>query len=257
MNPKMSLLELREVSVPLGSCEVVSDVNLQVRAGEVVALVGANGSGKTTLLRAALGLVRCRGEVRWNGDDRAVRDRSAMAKLAGYVPQTPTELGELSVWDSIAIGLDGAFGLSREETERVDEAARLMDVTQLLDRTMTTLSGGQKQRVYLARALVRGPAMLVLDEPATFLDVRHQVELHERLTTLARERGAGVLMASHDLNLASTHADRIVLMKAGRVMADDAPDRVLTEENVSNAFGLELKRVEVDGETILVPRRRS
>lgn len=257
MNADANLLELRGVSVPLGACEVVSDVNLKVRAGEVVALVGANGSGKTTLLRATLGLVRFRGEVRWNGDERLVRDRAAMSKIAGYVPQSPTELGESSVWDSIAIGLESAFGLSREQMSRVEEAARIMDVENLLDRAMATLSGGQKQRVYLARALVRRPAMLVLDEPATFLDVRHQVELHERLTKLSRDRGTGVLMASHDLNLASTHADRIVLMKAGRVMADDTPDRVLTEHRVSEAFGVALLRVEVNGETILVPRRRT
>jgi iron complex transport system ATP-binding protein len=256
MNSDANLLELRGVSVPLGACEVVSDVNLTVRPGEVVALVGANGAGKTTLLRAALGLVDFRGELRWNGKHHLVRDRAAMSKLAGYVPQSPTELGELSVWDSIAIGLESAFGLSREQVSRVEEAARLMDVEALLDRAMATLSGGQKQRVYLARALVRRPAMLVLDEPATFLDVRHQVELHERLTKLSRDRGTSVLMASHDLNLASTHADRIVLMKAGRIMADDTPERVLTEQRVSEAFGVDLMRVELNGETILVPKRR-
>src|SRR5690606_23969259 len=123
----------------------------------------------------------------------------------------------------------------------------------LLDRPLDTLSGGQRQRVFLGRCLVQQPRALLLDEPATFLDLRHQVDLYRLLRRLARDRQIGVIMASHDLNLAATHADRALVLKSGRVLASGATRDVMTEATMSAAFDLPMKRIEHEGTIQLIP----
>ena len=228
---------------------VLRDVSLTLCAGELVALLGPNGSGKSTLLRVLLGQLPSApaGAVQW--DRRPVEHwrKRDLARRVAYLPQSPAAQGDHRVADVLRLGRSaywGAFGLeSPRDAEVVREVADLLELTGVLDRPMDHLSGGQRQRVFLGRCLAQEPAALLLDEPATFLDLRHQVDLLRLMRRLAKEQSVGVLMASHDLNLAAATADRAILLDAGSVAAEGAPGAVLEPETLTRVYGVPMARV--------------
>jgi iron complex transport system ATP-binding protein len=248
------LLEATNLQFAYGERPVLRDVSLRLAPGEVVALLGPNGAGKSTLIRLLLGHLRAvGGHVLW--EDRDVRSwpRREFARRVAYLPQSPGADPEQRVADVLRTGRApywGAFGLeSARDVEVVNDIARQFDLIELLPRALAELSGGQRQLVFLARCLVQQPAALLLDEPNTFLDLRHQVDLGRRLRRLAKEQGLAVLMASHDLNLAGALADRLVLLDAGGVAAEGAAERVLDPQVVGKVYGLPMRRVENPGES--------
>jgi iron complex transport system ATP-binding protein len=246
----MSLLQATGISVAFASRTVLSDVSLELLAGQILALIGPNGSGKTTLLRALLGHVKHTGDVTWNGRPLSGWPARELARFVAYMPQSPQYEPGDRVVEVLRLGRSphqGLLGVERESDEEViRQIAQDLELIDLLDRPIDTLSGGQRQRVFLGRCLAQTPKAILLDEPATFLDLRHQVELYRLLRRLTRLRGLGVIMASHDLNLAATHADRALVLKDGRLLASGAIDDVMTEAVMSEAFDLKMKRVEVD-----------
>ena len=250
------MLAATDVTLDLAGRPVLRGVDLTLAAGEVVALIGPNGSGKTSLLRAVLGTVPSTGRVRWF--DRDDWPRRELARRVAYLPQSPSwDPGQRAV-DVVRMGRTpfvGAFGIEgRRDADAVSEAAAAADVTDLLHRPVDELSGGQRQRVFLARCLAQQPAALMLDEPNTFLDLRYQVELCQRLRRLAAERSIGVLMAVHDLTLASLFADRVVLLTDGRVVATGTAAEVLTVDRLSAAYGLPLASLSgPNSRPVLVP----
>jgi iron complex transport system ATP-binding protein len=203
------------------------------------------------LLRVLLGQLVGSGEILWEGRAVGAWSRRELSRRVAYLPQSPTSEGEQRVFEVLATGRApywGAFGLeSAEDLRVVGEVARELELKELMDRPMAELSGGQRQRVFLGRCLVQQPGALLLDEPNTFLDLRHQVELGRRLKGLAETRGMGVLMASHDLNLAAMVASRLILLKEGEVAAEGTPGEVLREEVVSAVYGIGMRRVEPEG----------
>lgn len=247
----MSLLRAAAISVAFSPRTVLNDVSLTLAPGEILTLIGPNGSGKTTLLRALLGHVKGSGEVTWK--DRQLADWPApeLARLVAYMPQSPVYEPGDRVVEVLRLGRwphQGLLGVERESDEQIIRLiASDLELSDLLDRPVETLSGGQRQRVFLGRCLAQSPQAILLDEPATFLDLRHQVELYRLLRRLTESRGLGVIMASHDLNLAATHADRALVLKEGRVLASGAIDDVMTESIMSDAFDLKMKRIEVEG----------
>jgi iron-chelate-transporting ATPase len=239
---------------------VLRSVSLSLAAGEVVALLGPNGSGKSTLLRCLLGqLPAAGGTVAWDGKPaRDWRPRD-LARRVAYLPQAPAWDAGQSVRAAVALGRApywGAFGVeSARDAAVVGEAAAALGLADLLDRRMDELSGGQRQRVLLGRCLAQEPAALLLDEPNTYLDLRHQVELATLLRRLAGERGIGVLMASHDLNLAGAFADRLVLLDGGAVAADGPVADVLRPDLLERVYGLPMDRLDRPGRPpVVVPR---
>jgi iron complex transport system ATP-binding protein len=244
---------------PGGDHPVLRGVSLSLAAGEVVALLGPNGSGKSTLLRCLLGHFPAAGDVAWNDRPLATWGRRDLARHLAYLPQAPTWEPGQSVRDALAVGRApywGAFGIeSPRDAAVVADAARALDLADLLDRPMGELSGGQRQRALLGRCLVQEPRAMLLDEPNTYLDLRHQVELARLLRRLAADRGIGVLMASHDLNLAAAHADRLVLLDAGTVAADGPVGDVLRTDLLARVYGLPMDRLDRPGEPpVVVPR---
>jgi len=248
---EMRLLQANNLDVTLGKHTVLTDVSVTLDAGELVTLIGPNGSGKTTLLRAVLGHVRAGGSVKWLDRDLKKWRSRELARHIAYMPQTPVYEPGDRVIEVLRLGRSPHQGLlgveSTGDEATVANVAAELELTDLLDRRVETLSGGQRQRVFLGRCLVQTPQAILLDEPATFLDLRHQVELYRLLRRLAEQKQIGVIMASHDLNLAATHADRAVVLKEGRVVASGAIDDVMTEPIMSEAFDLRMKRIEVDG----------
>ena len=252
-----AMLRVELLNVRFGDRHVLNDASLSLAAGEVAAIIGPNGSGKSTLLRAALGLIPSKGTIAWEGRELSQWNRRLLARRVAYLPQSPVHEAGQSVRDVLRLGRSpywSAFGLESEKDDVAVEA--IFSRLGLDDRPMESLSGGQRQRVYIGRCLVQQPTVLVLDEPDTFLDLRHAVTLHDDLQTLAREQQLAVLVTSHDLNSAAAFADRLVLMHEGRMVADGPADEVMRPERMSPVFGVELERIDRAGRSpILVPVR--
>jgi iron complex transport system ATP-binding protein len=240
---------------------VVDGVDLDVPAGEVTVIIGANACGKSTLLKALARLLRPRaGGVYLDGEDiRSVPTR-AVALEVGLLPQSPVAPEGVTVGDLVARGRAPHQRWwqqwSTADELAVTAALDATGTTDLADRPLDELSGGQRQRVWLALALAQETDLLLLDEPTTFLDVAHQVEVLELVGRLNRERGRTVVMVLHDLNHAARYADHVVAMKAGRVVAQGTPQSVLTPDVVADVFGLDCVVVPcpVSGRPLVVHR---
>ncbi len=252
------MLAVERLHMSYAARPVLRGVDLSLHAGEVVALIGPNGGGKTSLVRALLGAARATGDVRWFGRPLADWGRRDLARRVAYLPQSPTADPGQTAADVLRVGrtpYGGAFGLeSRRDATVVADVAASLGLTDLLIRPIDELSGGQRQRVFLGRCLAQEPSALLLDEPNTYLDLRHQVELCHQLRQLAADRRMGVLMAVHDLTLAGLFADRVVLLVDGQVRADGPPADVLTAAAISAAYGLPLVRLSgPNSRPVLVP----
>ncbi|MCP5155892.1 MAG: ABC transporter ATP-binding protein [Ectothiorhodospiraceae bacterium] len=216
---------------------VVHDVGAKLAAGTVTALIGPNGSGKSTLLKAVAGLLPHRGTVTL--DDRVMgRDRGG---AIAYLPQDTGVRAALTVLETVLLGRVRTLGL-RLDPALVDDAARTLEglgLASLADRAVGSLSGGQRQMVLLAQALFRAPRVLLLDEPTAALDLRHQLQVLELVRAQTSARATVTVVALHDLGLAARHADRLMCLSAGRIVAEGAASSVLTEERLRAVYGVE------------------
>ena len=250
------MLAIRDLHVRLARRSIVRGVSLAVAPGEIVAMLGPNGSGKTTLLRAAMGFVKhSDGYVSWRGDHALVDDPARLARVAAYLPQSPTAAPSQRVVEAIALGRFAAgtsFVEGDVDRAAIARAATLTGVADLLDARVSEISGGQRQRVFLARCLAQQTPALVLDEPASFLDLRHQLDICRLLRRLSRDEDRAVLMTSHDVNLAAEFADRVAVMNNGVIVADGPPGDVLTPALIGDVFGVTVRRIDVDGRPRLV-----
>ena len=231
------------VTLGYGPRTVVDDVTLTLPTAATTAIVGANGCGKSTLLRGLARLLPPRsGTCLLDGHAVHHLPTREVARVLGLLPQAPTAPDGITVVDLVGRGRQPHRGrLSRwsaGDDAAVAEALELTGTVDLATRTVDELSGGQRQRVWVAMALAQQPAVLLLDEPTTYLDVAHQVELLDLLATLQQTRGTTVVMVLHDLNLAARYADHLVALRDGRVVAAGPPGEVVTEELVREVFGL-------------------
>lgn len=245
---------------PGASRDALGDVSLAVRPGELHALLGPNGSGKTTLLRLALGVIApTAGTVEVEGRSAAEWDRRALARAAAVVPQREESAFPQRVRDAVMLGRYphlSRFGApSAADRAIVERALVQCDAAALADRWLTTLSGGEYQRVRLARALAQEPRLLVLDEPTASLDVRHEMELFERIRALVDAQGLAAVLITHHVNLASRFADQVLLLSDGRVAASGSPAHVLTRETVERVFAWPLAIQSFDGRPQMIPLR--
>lgn len=232
------LLSARGVGVDLGGRSVLSDVDLEVRAGELVALVGPNGAGKSSLLGALTGdLPAARGEVLVHERAMATWSPIELAQRRAVLPQQVTMTFPFEVGEVVRMGRSPWAGTSAEDDDEAVVAAALaeVDATHLAGRRFTTLSGGESARVALARVLAQATQLLLLDEPTAALDLQHQ----ELVLRSARGRvagGHGAVVVLHDLGLASAYADRVVLLADGRVRAQGSPREVLTSARITEVY---------------------
>lgn len=262
----MSALEARDLRVGYGGPDVVAGLDLAIHPRQITAIVGANGCGKSTLLRALARLITpAGGSVLLDG--RAIHDLSskAVAKRLGLLPQAPTAPENLTVEDLVARGRYPHQGLFRQWSER-DEAAveHALAATQIADlraRPLDELSGGQRQRAWIAMALAQQTELLLLDEPTTYLDLAHQIDVLDLLDGLVAERGRTVVMVLHDINQACRYADQLVAVRDGRVHAAGPPGEIVDAAFIHDVFGLEARVVEdpVTGTPLCLPlaQRRS
>jgi iron complex transport system ATP-binding protein len=248
------------VRLGYGDRLVIDRLDLTVPDGRITAIVGANACGKSTLLRGLARLLPLAGgRVTLGGRDLSAMSSREVARIIGVLPQSSVAPDGIRVADLVARGRyphQGWFGRHRSDDDLVvAEAMAATGVADLADRRVEELSGGQRQRVWIAMVLAQETDIVLLDEPTTFLDVTHQIELLDLLTERNRSHGTTVVMVLHELNLAARYADRLVVMHRGRIVAEGPPDEVLTERIVGEAFGLTARVVSdpVAGSPLIVP----
>ncbi|NBE84229.1 ABC transporter ATP-binding protein [Micromonospora rubida] len=254
------MLSTRDLVVGYDERTVLDGLDLELPADAFTVVVGPNACGKSTLLRTMARLLTpSRGAVLLDGT--AIRDLPTreVAQRLGVLPQSPLVPEGVTVADLVGRGRQPYQRWWRQWSERdsaaVDEAMELADVAGLADRPVDTLSGGQRQRVWIAMTLAQDTEALLLDEPTTFLDLAHQVEVLDLLHRLRAERGRTVVAVLHDLNQAARYADHLIAMRSGRVVAAGPPREILTVELVRDVFGLDCVVVPcpVTGAPLVVP----
>jgi iron complex transport system ATP-binding protein len=253
-------LAVERLALGYDAPDVVTGVDLRIAAGQITAVIGANACGKSTLLRGMARLLKPRRGAVYLDGKRIERLRTIeLAKELGVLPQSPTAPDGITVADLVSRGRYPHQGWFRHWTRDDEEAvARALEATgtaDLVERRVQDLSGGQRQRVWVAMALAQETDVLLLDEPTTFLDIAHQIELLDLLVRLNLDSRKTIVVVLHDLNLACRYAHRVVAMKDGRVYAEGPPAEVVDAELVAAVFGIAAEVIEdpVSGAPLVIP----
>lgn len=256
-------LYTEDLKLAYESAVVIDGLSLRIPAGEITVLIGPNGCGKSTLLRAMARLMKPQsGAVYLDGEAITRLPTKEVARRLGVLPQGPVAPEGLTVRD---LAIQGRYPHQRwlqqwsEEDQRlVDQALTVTGMHAFADRPLETLSGGQRQKAWIAMALAQNTPLLLLDEPTTYLDLAHQIEVLDLLADLNRAQGRTIVMVLHDLNQACRYAHYLVAMHAGRIVAAGAPEDVMTEEIVQQVFGIACRIVSdpVTGTPLCVPFSR-
>lgn len=250
------MLEAHGVEVEIGGTPILRGADLQVGAGDLVAIVGPNGAGKSTLVRAVSGLqAPSAGTVRWSGRDLGEMRGRELARVRAFVPQRMPVPSGVTVREAVTIGRSSHLRplrrLTGEDRGAIDGAMERARVTRFADRALTTLSGGELQRVQIAIGLAQEAPLLIADEPTSQLDLGATVGVATLLRELVDEGGLTVLLVVHDLALAAAVADTAVIVSDGRTVAAGAPAEVLSSERLAQIWGADARLTEHDGRTAL------
>jgi iron complex transport system ATP-binding protein len=258
--PDVAVLNAQDLTLKYDQRCVVDGLSVETPEGKVTMIVGANACGKSTLLRGLSRLLKpATGTVTLDGKDIHSLPARQLARTLGLLPQHPTAPDGITVRDLVGRGRYPHQGFFRSWSENDDAAVqRALEATETLalaGRNVDELSGGQRQRVWIAMALAQETDVLLLDEPTTYLDLAHQVEVLDLVTDLNRRRGTTVAIVLHDLNLAARYADNVIAMKGGAVVAVGSPLEVVTEGLVRDVFGLESRVIPdpVSGTPLIIP----
>lgn len=238
-----AFFEVRDLAVHIGSTAILHNISLAFNEGQVTALLGHNGSGKSTLLKTlARQIPACAGEVRLEGKTAKSLGARAFARVVGYLPQHPPGTDGLTVRELVALGRypwRGPLGrYSDEDHSLIDQAIADTDLKPFEHRAVDTLSGGERQRAWIAMLLAQQTRCLLLDEPISALDVKHQVETLRLVQRLASQRELTVIVVLHDVDLASRFCDRLVALKAGQVVADGTPAEIMDSQILESIYSV-------------------
>lgn len=235
-----ALLDAQGISVHAGSKALVTEVDVTVEAGQIVALVGPNGAGKTTLLKALLGLIAHQGSTRVNGQLLSSLTPEQRAQQVAYVPQMSLLTARVTGRDVVAQGRFAHRGQGSDDKHAIAQALAETDCEELADRPFSVCSGGERARLLLARALATGAPLLLLDEPTASLDIAHALQLFQLLRRLA-DAGKGMVVVQHQLSDALRWSDQAVVLNQGRRVAAGPTSEVLTPSLIKEVFGLHMR----------------
>ncbi|MBR9865428.1 MAG: ABC transporter ATP-binding protein [Rhodobacteraceae bacterium] len=242
---------------------ILENVSLTLPAGKITAIVGGNASGKSTLLRTLTRILpTVSGSVLLDGQSVHTMPSRKLAQIMGLLPQSPIAPEGITVADLVGRGRHPHHSLftrwGSADDRAVDQALRATGIEKLAEREIDTLSGGQRQRAWIAMALAQETDLLLLDEPTTFLDVSHQIEVLDLLVDMNTGRGTTIAMVLHDLNLAARYADHLIAVADRGIYAEGPPSEILTESMVKAVFGLESRIITdpVSGTPSMVPLGR-
>lgn len=230
---------------------IIKDISFDIEEGEFVGIVGPNGSGKTTLLRTLVGLIKAQnGNIHLGNHKLDNLERRELAKIVAFVPQLMEPIDGFTVEDLVLLGRTPyyeRFSFDQpDDREAAEWAIEELKIEDLVDRPVTELSGGEFQRVAIARALAQEPRLLLLDEPISHLDIRYQVKISKLLRKLRSHRT--IIATFHDLNIASRFCSKLILMKGGELIAEGAPAKVITPDNIWKAYRIKVSVKSGSGE---------
>ncbi len=233
-------IQIQNLSLELNGTAILNGVSFSVTEGEYVSIIGPNGAGKTTLLRCLLGMYAYKGTAQIRGLDCAAAESRALARQVAYVPQTHDIEFPLTVYDFVMMGrypyLSALSPAQKQDEKAVERALEITGTTAFRSRTLRTLSGGERQKVYIAAALAQETPLVLLDEPATFLDWKHQADIMALLKKINTECGATLLAVNHDLNSAAHWSDRIIALKNGTVFSSGTPAELISPDSLEDLF---------------------
>lgn len=236
---------------------VLEDISFRIPEGKITTVMGANGCGKSTLFQLMVkNLMPDKGKICYRGMDINEMRQKDFARAAAIVHQNNTVLSEITVEQLVSYGrtphLSVLGTLRKEDYEIVDWAIEVMEIEGYRDRRIMDLSGGQRQRVWIAMALAQKTELLFLDEPTTYLDIRYQIELLNKIQRLNREFGITVVMVLHDMNHAIYYSDYIIGLKGGHIAVEGEPDKVITSDSIYSIYGIRLEMVQVANKNIVL-----
>ncbi len=250
-------IKINDIDFAYGSVPVLHDITADLTGPKFVSILGPNGVGKSTLIHCINKILSpTTGTIML--DDRNVSDISIkeMAKLVGYVPYSANDTFPLSVVDTVLMGRHpySKWGTLDKDLDIVHDTLNMLGISHLAMRSFNELSAGQHQKVMLARGLVQEPEILLLDEPTSNLDVRHQLDVTKMLKRLTEEKDILVIMISHDINIAAKYSDEIIMLHGGSIYAVGTPDEVINEDNLRVVYQVESKVIEDEGRPHVILR---
>ena len=235
-----AIIKAQNISVSINEKEIVHGISLDIPEGKVTAIIGPNGCGKSTTLKALSRILPYKGSVSFKGQEMSTLSQREFAKCLAILTQSPQAPSDLTVNDLVEMGRfphRGFLGRAgKDDREHVEWALEQTGVKEMRYRLLNTLSGGERQRAWIAMALAQRPEVLLLDEPTTYLDICHQLEIMQLIGRLNQELGLTVVMVVHDLNHAIMYADHVVVVKAGQLVTSGAPREIITADLLADVF---------------------
>jgi len=254
----MVKLKIKNVAFNYGSVHVLKNICIELAESEMLGVVGPNGAGKSTLIRCIDRILKPQhGTILLDGQNINDMRQMELARKIGYIPQTTAQAFPATVFDTVLMGRRPHLGWRscEKDTEKVLDMLQMLNIEEFAMRDINELSGGQRQKVFIARALTQEPDVLLLDEPTSNLDIRHQLEVMDIIMNIVRDKGITAITAIHDLNLASRYANRMVMLSNGKIFSAGDPVSTLTAENIEHVYGVEVKVSNHDGHPYIVPIR--
>lgn len=249
-------IEVIDLVQGYGNRRILDNISFEAHSGEVTAILGPNGSGKSTLIKTMCDLMRpMSGKVLLNGTDIHDIDVTDFAKLVSYVPQSMDAGVYTSVIDTVLLGRKPyvTWTYREKDIQYALDAMRTMNVSRYASQNVTDLSGGQRQRVFIARSLAQCPSFFLFDEPTSALDLKHQMNTMIRMRDVVKEKGASMVIALHDINLALNYTDKVIMLKNGKIFANGPPEEVLNEDTIRSVYGVESRIITTEMGRFILP----
>lgn len=245
----MSCISTKNLNISYGNLDIVKDLNLDIPKGKITTIIGSNGCGKSTILKTIARIIQAKsGDIFVNNINIKEQSPKDLAKVMAVLPQSPQAPSGLTVEELIAYGRfphQKGFGKMRKEDEDiVTWALQSTGIEEFRERPIEALSGGQRQRAWIAMALAQQTEILILDEPTTYLDLAHQLEILKLLEELNKKQGTTIVMVIHELNNAARFADHMIGVKKGKVVCQGTAHEVMTKENLKELFNIDAEIVE-------------
>ena len=245
----MNCISTKNLNISYGNLDIVKDLNLDIPKGKITTIIGSNGCGKSTILKTIARIIQAKsGDIFVNNINIKEQSPKDLAKVMAVLPQSPQAPSGLTVEELIAYGRfphQKGFGkMKKEDEDIVTWALKSTGIEEFRERPMEALSGGQRQRAWIAMALAQQTEILILDEPTTYLDLAHQLEILKLLEELNRKQGTTIVMVIHELNNAARFADHMIGVKKGQVVCQGTAHEVMTKENLKELFNIDAEIVE-------------
>ena len=257
----MDMLRIEDLSLSYGDKPVVQNLNLRVKKGQVVSIIGPNASGKSSILKSIAGIIKpVSGKIFIEEKDISKMDSKKLAQKVSILLQQNKTLDDMSIEELVYFGRyphkKWFEGFEASDKKIIEEVMKFTNTFALRDKTLETLSGGERQRAWIAMALAQEPDILLFDEPTTYLDLAHQIEFLELVNRLNKETGVTVVLVLHDLNQAARYGNYLFAMKEGKIFAQGSPEEVLNPQNILSIYNIEAKIFNAAGYPVVIPERR-